>query len=155
MPASNRNDPPTQTASGPSSGPRYPEGHTLGVLDSPEQVRCAVAALAGRFLEPEIEILAGGDQAERLRETTGRTGLMDKALRFLQGLGMWNDELEVKARYEQALEEGRYIVEVSTPTDERKQLASRVLQDCGGHFINYFGTLAREELVPWAGSRAR
>lgn len=42
----------------------------------------------------------------------------------LQGAGMWDDELEVKARYEQALEQPGFI-------------------------------LAQEEVVPWAGTRAR
>ena len=134
----------------------YPENALLGVLDTPEQVRCALDALSGPFLETEIEILCGEGQADRLQATTGRTGLLDKALRVVQGLGMWNDELETKAQYEKALRDGHMVVVVEAQSDDRKQLAVDALQGCGGHFINYFGKFTRERIAPWTtGAPAR
>lgn len=150
MPDQQRNDRSTGTAAEPSSRPvRYPAGYTVGVLDSPEEVGCVLEALSGPFLDSEIEVISGSKEAGRLRAGTGRTGFADTALRFLNSLGIANDEMETKARYERALEEGLFMVEVLTPTEERKELAVRALRACGGHFVNYFGALAREEIVPW------
>jgi hypothetical protein len=133
--------------------PTYPENSLLGVLDTPEQVRCALDALSGPFLETELEVLCGEGQADRLRATTGRTGLLDKALRVVQSFGMWNDELEVKAQYEEALRDGHIVVLVEAPSDDRKQLAVEALRGCGGHFINYFGKFTRERIAPWTTAR--
>jgi hypothetical protein len=133
--------------------PTYPENALLGVLDTPEQVSCALDALSGPFLETEIEVLCGEGQADRLRATTGRTGLLDKALRVVQGFGLWNDELEVKAQYEQALRDGHIVVMVEAQSDDRKQLAVEALKGCGGHFINYFGKFTRERIAPWTTAR--
>lgn len=127
----------------------YPENALLGVLDTPEQVKCALDALSGPFLETEVEVLCGEGQADRLRTATGRTGLLDKALRVVQSFGMWNDELEAKAQYEKALRDGHLVVLVEAQSDERKQLAIEALKGCGGHFINYFGKFTRERIAPW------
>lgn len=97
--------------------PTYPENTLLGVLDTPEQVRCALEA------------------------PSGRTVLLDKALRVVQSFDMWNDELEVKAQYEEALREGHIVVRVEA------------LRRCGGHFISYFGKLTRERIAPWTTAR--
>ena len=128
---------------------RYPLNHVVGLMDTPEQVRCALDTLTGPFLESEIKVVCGGEQeADRLRATTGRTGLLDHVLRIAQSIGITNDELEVKDRYEQALREGHVMVHVLAPTDERKERAAQGLRDCGGHFINFFGRFTREEIAP-------
>ena len=63
----------------------YPENALLGVLDTPEQgemrARCALRPIPR---ETEVEVLCGEGQADRLRTTTGRTGLLDKALRVVR-----------------------------------------------------------------------
>jgi hypothetical protein len=138
----------------PHAGPlTYPENALLGVLDTPEQVRCALDALSGPFLEAEIEVLCGEGQADRFRAASGRTGLLDKVLRVVQSLGMWNDELEAKAQYEKALRDGHIVVLVEAQSDDRKQLAVEALRGCGGHFINYFGKFTRERIAPWTTAR--
>lgn len=149
MPKSHADDESPGGSTPDAGSPTYPENALLGVLDTPEQVRCALDALSGPFLEAEIEVLCGEGQADRLRATTGRTGLLDQALRVVQGLGMWNDELEVKAQYEQALRDGHIVVLVEAQSDDRKQLAVDALKGCGGHFINYFGKFTRERIAPW------
>jgi hypothetical protein len=149
MPKSHADDKSPGRSTPHAGQPTYPEHALLGVLDTPEQVKCALDALSGPFLETEIEFLCGEAQADRLRTTTGRTGLLDKALRVVQSLGMWNDELEVKAQYEKALRDGHIVVLVEAQSDDRKQLAVEALKGCGGHFINYFGKFTRERIAPW------
>lgn len=140
----------TQDAADRSSDPvEYPVDYLLGVMNTPAQAQCAIDALSGPFLESEIEVSCGPTAAQRLRESTGRTGLLDKVIRVGQSLGLTNDEMEVKGAYEKALRDGHVVVRVHAPTDDRKALAVRVLQDCGGHFINYFGKFTRERIAPW------
>jgi hypothetical protein len=129
---------------------RYPVNHVVGILDTPKQVTSAVEALLrGGFLDSEVEVDCGGPAAaDRLRATTGRTGLLDAILRVAEALGVPHDETEVKHRYEQALRDGQFLVMVQALTDERKERAGQILREHGGHFINFLGRFAREELAP-------
>jgi hypothetical protein len=51
--------------------------------------------------------------------------------------GGGGEEMEARHQYEQALRAGRVNVLVLAPTEERKKLAAEVLQQHGGHFINF------------------
>ena len=128
---------------------RYPVNHVVGVVDAPEQVTSTVEALlGGGFLDSEVEVGCGGQAAaDRLRSSTGRTGLLDAILRVTEALGVPNDEMEVKHRYEQALRDGRFLVLVLALTDDRKQRAAQIIRDHGGHFINFLGRFTREEIA--------
>ena len=95
---------------------RYPRQNVVAVIDTAEQMEDAVNELtAGGFLESEIGIGSGADIADRMRETTGRSGFTAMAMRFSEALGVPNDESEVKARYEQAMRDGRFVVAVLAP----------------------------------------
>jgi hypothetical protein len=126
---------------------QYPTDHIVGVLDTPDQASCAVDALAmGGFLESEIKILHGPEEAERVDASTGRRGLQDWWIRAAQRLGLENAETEVKERYEKALRDGHTVIAILAPTEERKDRAANLLRECGGHFINFFGRLAVQRL---------
>ena len=72
------------TGARPSSEPiQYPTNNILAVLDTAQRVHDAVAALErGGFLESEIGIGSGVEFADRMSETTGRSGFADLAMRF-------------------------------------------------------------------------
>lgn len=128
---------------------RYPENHVVGVVDTPDQLRSAVQALTqGGFLTSELDVTCGPGAADALQATTGRTGFAGLAIRFAERLGMENDEMETKERYEQALRDGRFVVSASAPTDERKTLAAKILQEHGGHFINFLGRYTMVRMHP-------
>ena len=135
-------------AAGLHAGPvQYPENHVLGILDTPEQVRAARTALtAAGFRESEIEVSRGPGAADNLHASTGRTGLAGLAIRLAQSVGLADDEMEVKDRYEQALRDGGTVVVVLAPTDERKVAAAQVLAEQGGHFINFLGRRTIENI---------
>jgi hypothetical protein len=119
---------------------RYPENRTLGVLDSEDQLTDALEALAtGGFLQSEVEVLCGPAAGERLRASTGRTGYAHLAMRLIESIGLPNEELEIKNEYADAIGEGRFLVSVSTPTEERRQVAARLLREHGGSSVRYFG----------------
>ena len=126
---------------------RYPINHVIAVVDTAGQVRpVAHALMEGGFLDSEIEVTCGQAAADALDANTGRTGLAHLAIRLAERLGISNDEMAVKERYEQALRDGQFVVLVAAPTDERKTKAGQILRDHGAHFINFMGRFSMEVL---------
>lgn len=127
---------------------QYPEGSVVGIVDTVDQLGSAIDALrSSGFLRSEIVVVYGEAAAERLNASTGRTGLGDLAMRLAAALGMPDDETIVKEGYEQALRDGRFVVLVLAPTEDRKKLAARVLEEYDGHFVNFLGRFTIEALV--------
>ena len=127
---------------------QYPEGSVVGVVDTVDQLERAIEALTNSgFLRSEIVVAYGEAAADRLNASTGRSGLGDLAMRLVAALGMPDDETMVKDGYEQALRDGYFVVLVLAPTDDRKKLAARILEEYGGHFVNFLGRLTIEALV--------
>ena len=126
---------------------RYPRQNVVAVMDTAQQTEDAVNELtAGGFLESEIGIGSGADLADRVGDTTGRSGFTAMAMRFSEALGVPNDESEIKAQYEQAMRDGRFVVAVLAPTAERKQRAIDILSSHGAHDAAYFGRFVIEKL---------
>jgi hypothetical protein len=131
----------------PTESVRYPTNHVLAVIDSADQLLSAARALKdGGFLDSEIEVTCGQAAADALDANTGRTGLAHLAIRLAERLGATDEEMETKERYEQALRDGRFVVSVPTPTEERKQRAAQILRDHGAYFVNFMGRFAIEVL---------
>jgi len=127
---------------------QYPTNHVVGVLDSSKQTDCALDALVnGGFLESEVELIKP-EEIDRMTAGTGRRGLHDWFIRVTGSLGLKNAETEMKERYEHELRNGGTLLAVLAPTEDRKDLAAQLLQQCGGHFINFFGRL---NVAPIAG----
>jgi hypothetical protein len=119
----------------------------VATVGTPEQLASIVGALTGNgFLESEVGVGCGSEAAERLKAATGRSGLPGLAIRLAERLGVSDDEMMVKRRYEQALRDGQYVVSVHTPADERKQLAARILEEHGASFVNFLGRYAIETM---------
>ena len=147
-PRSDRDEGQESTSRVPESV-RYPTNHVIGVVDTVEQLTSAARALRrGGFLDSEIEIVCGPGAADALGENTGRTGLAHLAIRLAERLGIADEEMEVKDRYEQALREGRFGISVLAPTEERKTRAGQILRDHGAHFVNFLGRFSIETLHP-------
>lgn len=127
---------------------QYPTNQVVAILDTQVQTACAVDALVnGGFLESEVELIRGSEEADRLAAGTGRRGLQDWFIRLTGSVGLKNAETEMKDRYEQALRDGHTVVAVLTPTEDRKDRAAQSLQECGGRFINFFGRLNVERIA--------
>jgi hypothetical protein len=119
---------------------RYPENRTVGVLESADRAVAAVEALTtGGFLPTEVAVQCGPDAAERLRSNTGRTGYAHLAMRLVESIGLPNEELQIKNQYADAIADGGFLVSVFTPSEERQQLAARLLREHGGRSVRYFG----------------
>ena len=133
----------------PTDPIRYPTNTIVGVLDTQTQVDDATAALtAGGFLDSEIHVTSGVGAADALGATTARTGLADIATRIAGKLGIQDDEMESKAHYEQAMRDGRFVIRVAAPTDERKDRAADILRTHGAHSVSFLGRFTIEGIVP-------
>ena len=127
---------------------QYPTNHVVAILDTQDQTARALDALVqGGFLEPEVELLRGNEEADRLGGGTGRGGLQDWFIRLTGSVGLKNAETEMKDRYEEALRGGNTVVAILTPTEDRKERAAQILNECGGRFINFFGRLNVERIA--------
>ena len=127
----------------------YPEQHVVGIIENAhEAVASAEDLRQSGFLDSEIDIVCGPEAADQVKKTTGRSGFMDAAMRFANKLGMPNDELMIKRRYERALDDGKFVISVWSPDDQRKEVAANVLKDHQGHFINYLQHFTIEALEP-------
>jgi hypothetical protein len=69
-------------------------------------------------------------------------------MRLVASIGMPDDETAVKNRYAHALADGRILVLVEASTDERKELAAKLLREHGGKFVNFLGLYTIEPMVP-------
>ncbi|HEY9516574.1 MAG TPA: hypothetical protein VIQ74_12935 [Gemmatimonadaceae bacterium] len=131
----------------PSRG--YPKNHVVGVLYTEEQVVAAARTLTGGgFLTSEIHVATGRAAADSLDEITGRGGLAGVAIRIAEALGVTNDEMRLKDIYEEALRHGHFVLGVLAPTEDRKQLAKRILLQHGADSVNFMARFTIERRAP-------
>ncbi len=131
---------PTERRANAHEPVRYPSEHVLAVLDTREQATAATAALtAGGFPESEVHVATGVERADDIGAATGRTGLVGLVTRLAERIGLANEEMETKNRYEQAMRDNRFVVAVAAATDERKDRATQILREHGAHTVTFFG----------------
>jgi hypothetical protein len=122
---------------------RYPSDNVVAVLNTADRARAVWTVLVhSGFLESEVLVSHGKSAADTLDATTGRGGLTGFAVRVAERFGVKDDEMELKKRYEQALREGSFVLAVLAPTEERKELAARLLREHGAQEVNFLGRFA-------------
>lgn len=127
---------------------QYRENVVLGIVDTPEAAQAASQALtSGGFLESEVALGCGVDWADRLRASSGRSGLIGRVLQVLDRFGAGGYEMDMKKQYEEAFRAGQCTVAVLATTEERKRLATNILRQHGGRFINFLRHLTVERLA--------
>ena len=128
----------------------YPTNRLLAVIDDPVEAAAAMAELqAGGIAPPELELLRGEEGADRVDGTGEVSGWLGRLRRAFDFTLM--DQLVDFAAYERALRDGRAVVMVHVRGDAPKDVVHRILRRHGGHFINYYGRFATEELDMWRG----
>ena len=132
----------------------YPTDSLMAVVPDAESGASAAAALrAAGFPDHDITILRGDEGADRLDGTGAVNGLVARLRRLVSFTLM--DQLVDMALYEQAVREGQAVLMVKPRDGTRKATAIAVLRDHGGHFINYYGRFATEEIERWHGPEPR
>ena len=128
----------------------YPTGRLMTVIDDPVAAAAAMADLrASGFSTEDLELLRGIEGADRVDGTGGIAGPAGRLRRAIDFTLM--DQLVDFVAYERALRDGRAVVLARPGNDRRKAAALEVLRRHGGHFTNYFGRFATEEIDPWRG----
>ena len=128
----------------------YPDRAVVAVVDDPAEAEGAVHELreAG-FDEGAITVLQGPEGADRI-DGMGRAHGIGSRLRRLLAFTVM-DQLPDFVLYERALRDGRTVLIVRAPADADKRRAHEILRRHGGHFTNYYGRFATEELDLWRG----
>jgi hypothetical protein len=128
----------------------YPTNHLLGVLRDPAVAASTAAELvASGFRDADVTILRGAEGADRLDGTGATNGGLARLQRLLSFMAM--DQMPDMARYERAVEDGGAVLMVRVRGDQRKASVVGIIRRRDGHFINYYGRFATEEIERWAG----
>ena len=127
---------------------KYHENHVIAIMPTTDDAISALDTLTqSGFLETEVTLTCGVQIADRIRASSGRSGVVGQVLQVVDQFGGAGEELEARHEYEKALREGKSNVLVLAPTEERKRLAGEILRKHGGNFINFFGRLTIEQLA--------
>lgn len=128
----------------------YPTNRLLAVINDPAAAAAALAELqAAGFAPRDLDLLRGDEGADRIDGTGQVSGWMGRLRRAFDFTLM--DQLVDFAAYERALRDGRAVVMVHVHGDAPKAKARESLKRHGGHFINFYGRFATEELDLWRG----
>jgi hypothetical protein len=128
----------------------YPTNRLLAVVDDPAEAAAAMAELGSSGLATrDLDILRGDEGADRMDGTGEVAGWLGRLRRAFDFTLM--DQLVDFAVYERALRDGRAVVMVHVHGDAPKAAAHQILKRHGGHFINYYGRFATEEISRWQG----
>ena len=122
----------------------YPTNHVVGVVTSDEAGPVVGALTSAGFAASEIVLGCGEAAADNLKASTGRAGLTDVAIRIARRLGVRDEEMAIKDRYETELRNGQVVVSVPAADVGQKKLAADVMREHGGHFINFLGRFTIE-----------
>ena len=128
----------------------YPVDRMLAAFSDPGDAGRAAAALRGIGIpDRDITILRGEEGAARLDGSGASNGPIARLRRLVSFTVM--DQLPDFAAYEQAVRDGGAVLMFRVRGDRKKRSALTALREHGGHFINYYGRFATEELERWRG----
>jgi hypothetical protein len=128
----------------------YPDRAVVAVIDDPAGAEAAVEDLRGAGFDADaITLLQGPEGADRI-DGMGRAHGVGSRLRRLLAFTVM-DQLPDFVLYERALRDGRSVLIARAPQDDDKRRAHAILRSHGGHFANYYGRFATEELDLWRG----
>jgi hypothetical protein len=128
----------------------YPIDSLLAAFpDAEGAARVAAALKAGGIPDRDITVLRGEEGASRFDPTGAVHGLIARLRRIVSFTVM--DQLPDMAWYDAAIRADGAVVMARVRGDQRKAEAIRIMREHGGHFINYYGRFATEEIERWHG----
>ena len=128
----------------------YPFDRMLAAFHDPAGAAMAAAAVRALGVpDRDIAILRGTEGADRLDGSGKTNGLVARLRRAVDFTMM--DQLVDFAHYEEAVRAGGATVMVKVRGDDRKADVAAAFEAHGGHFINYYGRFATEEITRWQG----
>ena len=136
-----------QRAVGPESHfITYPNDCVMGVIDSPEQAAQAGEALRAAGISHEDITTFRGHRGAMTIDSTGRYhGVLARLVRVLEAASMDEDHA---SRYEREADAGHIVLAVHLPHERHRGDVERIFRDHGGHFVNWYGRLHFEPVIP-------
>jgi hypothetical protein len=132
----------------------YPTNRLLAVFDDHSQAHAARQLLhAEGFDAADIELIQGPTGRVQLRRLGPQRGAFAGFVRMFQFMTM--DQMPDFPIYEAAIAGGHTVLAVRAHGTRRVHAARRAAQAAGGHFINYYGRFATEEMTRWRGRAPR
>lgn len=131
-----------------SAEPIRTSNRLLAVVDDPAAADDVVARLVtDAGLAPDaVTVLRGDEDAGRLEP---RRSAWSRAMRFIAFIAA--DQAVDLAWYRAALHTGRAVLVLATAGPDERRAAVRVLRATGAHFVNHYGPMATEDVIPWRG----
>jgi hypothetical protein len=122
----------------------------LAVFNDRRQAKNAMRELSkAGFGADDVELLASRASSELIDASGLRGGLWRRVKRLID-FSQADQSVDL-AVYEAALRQGRAVVAVHVPDRDDRDRAVAVLEAEGGHFINYFGVMTTQQILPWRG----
>jgi hypothetical protein len=119
----------------------------FAVVDDPAAADQVVAALLDAGVQSDaITVLAGPEGERRI---TPRPSLWGRTMRFISFIAA--DQAVDFDWYRAALAGGRAVLVIHAPHAEPRRKAIAALRRSGAHFVNHYGRIATEDIVPWRG----
>ena len=128
----------------------YPVDRMLSAFTDPSSAAGAGMAVRGAGIpDRDITILRGDEGAARLDGSGAVNGPIARLRRLVSFTMM--DQLPDFTLYERVVRDGGAVLMVRVRGDRAKLATLEALREHGGHFINYYGRFATEELERWHG----
>ena len=132
---------------------RYPTDHLLAVVDRPAEAP-AIAGIAVAAGVPRADVhVVAGEGADARMDLLGEDTRIQRALFAVRFMAA--DQEPDFALYLAALRDGRAVVAVRLRDVAARTRVVAGMRGSSAHFINVYGRLATEEVVPWRGPELR
>jgi len=126
----------------------YPMNRVVGIVDSVGDTQGALRDLqAAGFTADEIRVLTAEQGAHRIDVNGDEHGPLAHVVRSVQEL-LGDYDIEHATRYQQELLTGHFGIGVIARDAEDRGKVRQILKEHHGHFINYYGRWAMENLEP-------
>jgi hypothetical protein len=124
----------------------YPTNKVVGIIDDVGDAQAALRDLkAAGFTAKQVRVLTGKEGAHRLDVKGDEHGPLAHIVRSTQRL-LGDYEIEHATRHEQELLAGHFGIGVTAQYKENRDKARQILKAHHGHFINFYGRWAMENL---------
>jgi hypothetical protein len=125
-------------------------GRLLAVFDTAAAAEAAGAAIeALGVTRDRIESFAGAEGVTAFDGSGAHHGVFGRLYRAFQFTLV--DQAPDFSYYEGAARLGRIVLSVKPRGEKEMRQVARVMREHGGHFINWFGLFATEEIERWRG----
>jgi hypothetical protein len=126
----------------------YPTNRVVGIIDDVGDAQAALRDLkTAGFTAAQVRVLTGKEGAHRIDVKGDKHASLAHIVRSTQKL-LGDEEIQDAARYEQELLAGHFGISVAAHDEEDRNKVRQILKSHHGHFINFYGRWATQNMDP-------